>query len=57
MTDIQLLIGQLDILAPKNPKSQWGEMQRQIIDEAISVLKEYKAIIDGPSSKDKEQEE
>lgn len=41
MADISNLISRLDIVAPKNPKSDWSKRQRQIIDEAISVLKEY----------------
>lgn len=34
------LIESLNICAPKKPKSEWGKMQRRIINEAISKLKE-----------------
>ena len=45
MSDIQTLIDRLDIVVPKNPKSDWSKRQRQIVDEAISALKEYDAIL------------
>ena len=34
----QELIGALNDLVPKNPKSEWGKMQRDIVDQAIAML-------------------
>lgn len=34
----QELIGALNDLAPKNPKGEWGKMQRDIVNEAIDML-------------------
>ena len=34
----QELIESLNALAPKNPKGEWGKMQRDIVDEAMDML-------------------
>lgn len=48
MTDrqsVERLISLLDLLAPKNPKSEWSKEARKIVNEAKEALTEYLKIL------------
>ena len=50
--EIERIITNLNIIAPKNPRSDWGRIQKKDIDEACNVLRKAIIVPDNATNKD-----